>query len=133
MAFQNIFRPASTHAFHHSRVSSTPLATRESPLPPREDFDDEPWASPTAAAAAALALAAAGAILIPGARGSERCFGGVAREKVEVVFWLWEPRWFGTYRIRIGWNQEYLNIRSGTLDQLVSWCRMESRCFFCFL
>ncbi|CAK9046674.1 Probable zinc metalloprotease EGY1 [Durusdinium trenchii] len=42
------------------------LASRESPLPPREDFDDEPWASPTAAAAAALALAAAGAILIPG-------------------------------------------------------------------
>ncbi|CAK9047744.1 Probable zinc metalloprotease EGY1 [Durusdinium trenchii] len=36
------------------------LASRESPLPPREDFDDEPWASPTAAAAAALALAAAG-------------------------------------------------------------------------
>eukprot|EP00913_Durusdinium_trenchii_P017932 g16850.t1 len=59
------------------------LASRRSPLPPREDFDDEPWASPTAAAAAALALAAAGAILIPGARGSERCFGGVAREKVE--------------------------------------------------
>ena len=35
-------------------------------MPPREDFDDEPTASPAEAAAAALALAAAGAILIPG-------------------------------------------------------------------
>ena len=35
-------------------------------MPPREDFDDEPRASPAEAAAAALALAAAGAILIPG-------------------------------------------------------------------
>ena len=35
-------------------------------MPPREDFDDEPTASPAEAAAAAVALAAAGAILIPG-------------------------------------------------------------------
>ena len=35
-------------------------------MPPREDFDDEPTASPAEAAAAALALAAAAAILIPG-------------------------------------------------------------------
>ena len=35
-------------------------------MPPCEDFDDEPSASPAEAAAAALALAAAGAILIPG-------------------------------------------------------------------
>lgn len=39
---------------------------RETPMPPREDFDDEPTAYPAEAASAALALAAAAAILIPG-------------------------------------------------------------------
>ncbi|CAE7318848.1 EGY1 [Symbiodinium natans] len=42
------------------------VATRESPLPPREDFDDEPAASPQLAIAAALALLLAALILIPG-------------------------------------------------------------------
>lgn len=41
-------------------------ATRESPLPPREDFDDEPGASPQLAALAVLALFIAALVLIPG-------------------------------------------------------------------
>lgn len=48
------------------RVNQLNLHGRETPMPPREDFDDEPTASPAEAAAAALALAAAAAILIPG-------------------------------------------------------------------
>ncbi len=48
------------------RVNQLNLHGRETPMPPREDFDDDPTASPAEAAAAALALAAAGAILIPG-------------------------------------------------------------------
>ncbi|CAE7375778.1 EGY1 [Symbiodinium pilosum] len=42
------------------------VATRETPLPPLEDFDDEPASSPGLAAAAVLALLLAGLVLIPG-------------------------------------------------------------------
>jgi len=42
------------------------LAVRDSPMPPLEDFDDEPGASPLIAALAALALLLAALVLIPG-------------------------------------------------------------------